>query len=136
MKNKLLALAGIPGAVLAFGIPAAADAPSGFTDAFEFQEPDPCNPEVIQTTEITRHVRVHEHGNNVVWTSELAVETDSGYIGSGRQTTVVGTRRVVDSLTATVRNPEGDSYQVNVHITETPSGIVAETFNVRCTGSA
>jgi hypothetical protein len=119
---------------LAIGSPASADPPGEFTDGASFQEPDPCNPEVTMTTTLTFHVKVHNHRNVMVYVADFTAETDTGYVGSGRQTGVEGANHFADTQTAIVSNADGDRYKVNFHITGTPNGIAVDRFSIRCVG--
>ncbi len=135
MKLRLLAAAGILTGIGALGAPAAADAPEEFTDVSVFQEPDPCNPDVLQTTTLTFDVDVHDHRNNTVLVVDFTAETDTGYSGTGRDTIVMAENHFTDTQTAIVSNEEGDRYKVNFHINGTPNGIAVERFSIRCVGA-
>lgn len=132
MKTRAIASAGVLAAVLFHAAPAAADAPGGFTATSTFQEPDPCQPDVVQTTTLTFDVEVHDHPNVIVWVVDFTAATDTGYVGSGRETIVRAADHFADTQTAIVRNAEGDRYKVNFHVTGTPLGIAVERFDIRC----
>lgn len=131
-RRLLVGLIAFVLATVAFVAPASADAPSQFTDSSTFQEPDPCNPEVVQTTTLTFDVTVHDHRNVIVWVVDFSAETDTGYVGSGRDTIVMAANHFADTQTAIVRNEAGDRYKVNFHVTGTPNGIATERFDIRC----
>lgn len=116
----------------ALGAPAAADPPSGFNDVFVFQEPDPCNPDVIQATTLTFDVTVHNHPNTIVWVVDFTAEKNTGYFGTGRDTIVMAENHFADTQTAIVSNGDGDRYKVNFHINGTPNGMATERFSIRC----
>lgn len=131
--TRTLASVGILAAAVAIGGgPAAADAPDGFTATSVFQEPDPCDPDVVQTTTLSFDVDVHDHRNVIVWVVEFTAETDTGYVGSGRETIVRAANHFTDTQTAIVSNADGDRYKVNFHINGTPNGIAGERFDIRC----
>ena len=132
MKKTLLAAATTVAAVTALGSPAAADAPTAFTDQFSFQEPDPCDPDTIQTTTLTFDAREHDHGNVTVLVVGFTAETDTGYFGTGRNTIVSGANHFSDTQTAIVTNADGDRYKVDFHVNGTPNGIATEQVKVRC----
>lgn len=131
MKKIIAAGALAATAIIPFG-PAAADAPTERTEVFEFQEPDPCNPDVIQTTTLRFEVKLHGHRNVNVMIGNFTAETDTGYFGSGRGTVVQAKNHFTETQTALVRNAEGDRYKVNFHVTGTPNGIAVEKSNIRC----
>lgn len=130
--KKIIAAAAIAATATIPFSPAAADAPTEFTDTSTFQEPDPCNPGVTQTTTLTFDVKVHDHRNVIVWIVDFTAETDTGYFGSGRETIVMAENHFADTQTAIVSNADGDRYKVNFHINGTPNGIATEKFNIRC----
>lgn len=132
MKTRAIASAALLAAVVVHGAPVAADAPGGFTATSVFQEPDPCQPDVLQTTTLHFDVDVHDHENVIVWVVEFTAQTDTGYVGFGRETIVRGAKHFVDTQTAIVSNAAGDRYKVNFHINGTPNGIAAERFDIRC----
>lgn len=135
MKRKIIPLAAIFMTFLVFAAPAAAGPPRQFTDVVSLQEPDPCNPDVIQTTTLTADIKVHEHQNVFVTIVDFTVETDTGYFGWGRQTVVDGdepTNHLALTLTAIASNAEGDRYKVNQHVTVTPNGVANDRSDIRC----
>lgn len=131
MKTQLFALAGVIIAVLAFGTPANADKPGGFTEEVSFFEPDPCNGGEMETT-LTLDVQVHDHRNVTVLVVDLTAVTDNGYSGSGRQAIVMAENHFAETLTAMATNADGDRYKVNVHVNGTPNGIATDRFSIRC----
>ena len=132
MNKTLLAAATAFAAIIAIGSPAAADAPTEFTDQTSFQEPDPCDPDTIQTTTLTFDAREHDHGNVTVLIVGFTAETDTGYFGTGRNTIVRGAKHFSDTQTAIATNADGDRYKVNFHVNGTPNGIEIEQLNIRC----
>lgn len=130
--KKIIAAAAIAATAAIPHTQAAADKPNEFTDTSVFQEPDPCNPEIIQTTTLTFDVKVHDHSNVIVWIVDFTAETDTGYVGSGRQAIVMAEKHFTDTQTAIATNAEGDRYKVNFHVNGTPNGIAAERFDIRC----
>jgi len=133
--KRILTIVGVIAASLALGVPAAADAPAEFTDVDVFQEPDPCDPDVLMTTTLTFDVRVHEHRSGFVATASFTATTDTGYSGSGQGHNIFIINPEVhfsDVLTAMVTNADGDRYKVNAIIVGNPNGVAADIFNIRC----
>jgi len=116
------------------GSPASADKPITFTDTPSFNEPDPCNPSVGMTTNLTVEVSLHEgHRNNDVVTGKIIAETSNGYVGRGRFTDVGGAQFFSSTQRVMVTNPDtGQRYIVKIHANGNPNGIIVDNFDIVC----
>jgi hypothetical protein len=114
--------------------PVHADQPQRFPDSVEFEEPNPCNPEEMQTTTLTLDVAQHwTHPHTTVINIEVAAETDTGFSGRGHQTVVIGPRTYNETLQLIATNTDtGQRYKVNLHLTMLDGTFVVSNFELVC----
>lgn len=116
-------------------VPAVADPGTETTDTVTFSEPDPCDPETEHVVTLVFNYSVHTHQNNTVVRSTTHGTSTSGYVGTGRQTSVFGSKVVKQGVVFMNVNEDGDRYRVNQRIITTPNGVAVDSLEVACVRS-
>lgn len=113
--------------------PAAADPPVEFTQTDTFEDLNPCDPPNTHQITITFNVKLHEHNKNTVLIVDSWATTDTGFEGSGHETTVLTEDHQLTTFNFVQTNPAtGEKYTVKGNIKIVQGEVQVDNFTFNC----